>query len=193
MRSSEVGSSTGRPWTPTPRSSATSFCWKGLAQFCSGPTGAYNSEYTNGLPFLPPALCPASKLAFSFLIRRRCLHIHNPAPAATTTKVTTTPMTIPLTFVVDFFVVTSDTPDGKADAPRFEAPAGVARVVDAAYAVDAIDDLVKALAAVLLAARIEGLVEVTTVEDMVFEISLPFGVKRTPVPLLQQFGELSQQ
>ena len=105
-------------------------------------------------------------------------------------------MTIPLTFEADFFVVTSDTPDGKADAPRFEAPAGVARPVDAVDAVDAMDavyEIFGALSAVLLAARVEELVEVATVEDEMFKSSSPFRVKRTPVPFLQQFGELSQQ
>lgn len=105
-------------------------------------------------------------------------------------------MTIPLIFEVDFFVVTWDTPDGKADALGFEAPAGVARITDAVDAVDAVDgvdEIFEALAAVLLAARVEELVEVTGAEDMVFKSSSPFRVKRTPVPLLQQFGELSQQ
>lgn len=95
-------------------------------------------------------------------------------PTITTAR--TTPTTIPVTLVVDFLVDTADGAGGKADAPRFKAPVG------------------EVTAAVEVGMLASELVEEVIVRDTVLEIIfLPFRDRRTPVPLLQQSGELSQQ
>lgn len=85
------------------------------------------------------------------------------------------------------------TADGKADAPRPAASVGVGTVADSVDALSPGRPVSEELTAVLIVARVEELVEEMIVEDKVLEINLPFGDKRTPVPLLQQSGELSQQ
>lgn len=115
--------------------------------------------------------------------------MNNPASTAKTTTATTTPMTIPLTLVVDFLAGTADAAGGaggKVDALRSKVPLGVGTVVDSA-------DFLEELTAAVLVVPASEPVEEVIVRDKVLEISLPFGDNRTPVPLLQQSGELSQQ
>lgn len=111
----------------------------------------------------------------------------------TTTTATTTPITIPLTLLVDFLAVSAGTADGKADAPRLTASVGVGTVADSADFFDFLGSLDGEVTMVVLVGLVEELVEEMIVRDKVLEISLPFGDRRTPVPLLQQSGELSQQ
>lgn len=117
----------------------------------------------------------------------------NPAHTATTTTATTTPTTIPVTLVLDFLFETADPADGEADALRSEAPVRVEVSVGSADFLDCSGELDEELAAVVVAMLEEELVDEIVVRDTVLEIMLPFGDRRTPVPLLQQSGELSQQ
>ena len=126
--------------------------------------------------------------------------MNNPASAPTTTTATTTPITIPFTLVVDFCADCvdaaegkADAADAKADAPRFGATVAVATVVDSADVLGFLDTLDEEVAAAVLVVLASEPVEEVIVRDKVLEISLPFGDRRTPVPLLQQSGELSQQ
>lgn len=119
--------------------------------------------------------------------------MNNPATTPTTTTATTTPITIPFTLVVDFFPESADSADGKADAPRFRATVAVGMVVDSADVLGFLDTLDEEVAAAVLVVPVLELVEEVIVREKVLEINLPFGDRRTPVPLLQQSGELSQQ
>ena len=120
--------------------------------------------------------------------------MNDPASMPTITTARTTPITIPFTLVVeDFLADTADAAGGKADAPRFKAPVDVVTVVGSADFSEFVANLDEDLATVVLFVPASELVEEVIMRVTVLEISLPFGVRRTPVPLLQQSGELSQQ
>lgn len=114
-------------------------------------------------------------------------------PTITTAR--TTPITIPFTLVVvdDFLPDTADAAGGKTDAPRFKAPVDAVTVVGLADFSKFVANLDEEVAAVMLVVPASNLVEEVIVRVTVLEINLPFGDRRTPVPLLQQSGELSQQ
>ena len=95
---------------------------------------------------------------------------------------------MPLTLVAEFLVDTADPADGEADAP-----VGVEGVVDSADSLNFWGNLDEELTLEVVAVPAAELVEEMVVRDKVLESNLPFGDSRTPVPLLQQLGELSQQ